>query len=340
MSLSYRSRRRIGRTLTTLGVIALIALVVWLVWIVWVGRYIVYTSEGAKLDFSVDPTFPSGEVATAPPPGETVDIIFEVLPPEETTPPVEEDPRLRGYYIDPEDLKTDITAVRDRLEQLPAGTAVLLDVKDHTGTFYTSALAASPTGMDIAQMDELITWLEGRDLHTIARLPALRDRAYALSHTQDGLTKDDGSGHLWADEDGHFWLDPTAQGTRDHLTQVAQELWDLGFDEVVFTQFCYPDTDELAFDGDRTQALGDAAAALVENCTGKDLWLSFESGAIFPLPSGNTRLCMQDVPASQLHEIAAQAVTDDPARQLLFLTTVNDTRFDQYGVLRPLEDAR
>lgn len=340
MSLSYRSRRRIGRTLTTLAVIAVTALVAWLVWIIWVGRYIVYTPEGAKLDFSIDPTFPSGEVATAPEPAETVDIIFDVLPPEETTPTVEEDPRLHGYYIDLEDLKTDITAVRSQLEQLPEGTAVLLDVKDRTGTFYTSALASSAPEVDTAQMDELISWLGSSTLHTIARLPALRDRAYALAHVEDGLPKDDGSGALWADEDGHFWLDPTAQGTREHLTQVVRELQSLGFDEVVFTQFHFPDTDGLAFEGDQTQALADAAAALVQSCTTEQFWLSFEGEAAFPLPAGNARLCMQDVPASQLHEIVAQAVTDDPAQHLMFLTTVNDTRFDQYCVLRPLEDAR
>lgn len=340
MSLSYRSRRRIGRALTALAVIAVIALVVWLVWIVWVGRYIVYTSQGAKLDFSIAPTFPSGEVATMPPPGETVDIRFEVLPTEETAPTVDEDPRLRGYHIDTDDLKTDITAVRARLEQLSPGTAVLLDVKDSTGCFYTSTLAPAAPELDTAQMDELISWLESRDLHVIARLPALRDRAYALSHVEDGLAKDDGSGELWADEDGHFWLDPTAQGTREHLTQVVNELKALGFDEVVFTRFCYPDTDALAFDGDRTQALGEAAAALVESCATESFWLSFEADAAFPLPAGNARLCMQDVPASQLHQIAAQAATDDPSLHLLFLTTVNDTRFDQYCVLRPLEDAR
>lgn len=340
MSLSYRSRRRIKKTFTTLAVIAVIALVAWLIWIVWVGRYIVYTPEGARLDFSIDPTFPSGEVATAPEPAETVEIIFDILPPEETTPIVEEDPQLKGYYIDLDDLKTDISTIRTQLEQLPAGTAVLLDVKDHTGYFFTSSLGTTASAVDTAQMDQLISWLGSSQLHTIARLPALRDRAYALTHVEDGLPKDDGSGELWADEDGHFWLDPTAQGTLDHLTQVVRELQALGFDEVMFTQFHFPETDELAFEGDRTQALADAAAALVTSCTTEDLWLTFEGTADFPLPAGNARLCMQDVPASRLHEILAQAAPTDPAQQLMFLTESPDTRFDQYCVLRPLEDAQ
>lgn len=336
MSLSYRSRRRIKRTFTTLGVLAVIGLVVWLIWLIWVGRYIVYTSEGAKLDFSMDLTFPSGELATAPPPAETVDIRFELLPTEETTPVVDTDPRLRGYYISKDDLKSDPDALLARLEQLAPGTAVLLDVKDHTGSFYATDLSSPSTAVDTEAMDRLIAWLRDSDLYTIARLPALRDRTYALSHIEDGLAKDDGSGNLWADDDDHFWLDPTAPGTVDHLTQVARELYDLGFREVQFTRFSFPETDELAFDGDRQEAIASAASALVDRFTGEGLWISFQAEADFPLPSGNARLCMQDVPASQLHKILAATTAADPAQQLMFLTTSPDTRFDQYCALRPL----
>ena len=336
MSLSYRSRRRIKRTLTALGVLALIALVVWLIWLIWVGRYIVYTSEGAKLDFSIDLTFPSGEPATAPPPAETVDIRFELLPTEETTPETDPHDRLRGFYINVGDLKEDPSALISRLADLAPGTAVLLDVKDHTGCFFSSDHSGTAASVDTDAMDSLIAWLAESDLYTIARLPALRDRTYALSHTEDGLAKDDGTGHLWADDDGHFWLDPTSEGTVDHLTEVVQELHDLGFREVVFTRFSFPETDELAFDGDRLGAIASAAAALCDRFAGEDLWISFEAEADFPLPTGNSRLCLRDVPASQIHQILELTTATDPTKQLLFLTDSPDTRYDQYGVLRPL----
>ena len=336
MSLSYRSRRRIKRTLTALGVLALIALVVWLIWLIWVGRYIVYTSEGAKLDFSIDLTFPSGAPATAPPPAETVDIRFELLPTEETTPVTDLHDRLRGFYINVGDLKEDPTALISRRGGLAPGTAVLLDVKDHTGCFFSSDHSGTAASVDTDAMDSLIAWLAESDLYTIARLPALRDRTYALSHTEDGLAKDDGTGHLWADDDGHFWLDPTSEGTVDHLTEVVQELHDLGFREVVFTRFSFPETDELAFDGDRIEAITSAAAALCDRFAGEDLWISFEAEADFPLPTGNARLCLRDVPASQIHQILELTTATDPAKQLLFLTDSPDTRYDQYGVLRSL----
>lgn len=97
MSLSYRSRRRLHRFFTTLAVLALTAIVAWLIWIIWVGRYIIYTPEGAKLDFSLSSTFPSGEAATAPGPSETVNIIYEDPPAkEEDDPIVEEKTSIHG----------------------------------------------------------------------------------------------------------------------------------------------------------------------------------------------------------------------------------------------------
>ena len=59
----------------------------------------------------------------------------------------------------------------------------------------------------------------------------------------------------------------------------------------------------------------------------------------FPLPAGNSRLYLDDIPASQIPDILDQLAFEKPQLHLLFLTTVNDTRFDEYCVLRPLGNA-
>lgn len=342
MNLSYRTRQRLRRFFTGLGVLAIIAVAVWLIWLIWLGRYVVYTRDGAKLDFSLSSTFPSGEVALPPAPTEPPLIIYEDPYDEPDLPTAEGQTSIRGYYVELEDLKTDISAVQAKLETLPSGTAVLLDVKNTKGFFHysTGVGTTTATDLDIAQMDALIAWLANSDLYVIARIPAFRDWEYGLNHVPDGLPKVDGGGALWWDDTNCYWLDPTSAGTLDYLTRITLELRLLGFDEVVYTDFRFPDTDQIIFEDSKVQALADAAATLAATCVTDRFCVSFaSSNPSFPLPEGNCRLYLQDIPAAELYDVVQQAVTDDPALHLMFLTTVNDTRFDDYCVLRPLSTA-
>ena len=63
MSIPYRHKR----TLQRIGTVALFAisvlLVAWLCWVIWLQRYVVYTSDGARLDFDVSSYEVTGEVA-------------------------------------------------------------------------------------------------------------------------------------------------------------------------------------------------------------------------------------------------------------------------------------
>ncbi len=340
MSLSYRTRRtlvRLGKAAIALTVIAILA---WLCWIIWVGRYIVYTPNGAKLDFSLGP-IPAGVEAV--PPANLPDVQIYYNEPElDITPPVVEKTSIQGYYIDFEDLKTDISAVKAKLEALPSGTAVMLDVKSIKGYFHYSTTVGKTTSkdVDIAQMDGLIQYLANSNLHAIARIPAFRDWEFGLHNVPSGLPKKGGNGSLWMDDSNCYWLDPTADKALDYLMRITIELRSLGFDEVVYTDFRFPNTDKIIFDGDKYQALANAAARLADECTTDRFCVSFMSASPdFPLPEGNCRVYLQDVAAADAETIAQQVPTDDPKLHVLFMTTVNDTRFNEYCVLRPLDSA-
>ncbi len=341
MNLSYRARRNLRRLGVTALVVVIAAVVLWLCWIIWVGRYIVYTPTGAKLDFSLSRLFPTGEVAAPPTTGETFPVVYKDPGVEETV-PVEKDKPISGYYIDFEELKTDIPGLRKKLAALPAGTAVLLDVKNTKGFFHYSTSVGSTNSKDVdtAEMDELISYLTGGSFHVIARLPAFRDWEFGLNNVPCGLPRKGGNGSLWMDDTNCYWLDPTKEGTLNYLTQITIELRSKGFDEVAFTDFRFPDTDKIVFNGDEYQALADAAATLVSTCATDRFCVSFYSDSpTLALPQGNARLYMENVPAADLSLIAQQLETDDPAMHLLFLTTLNDTRYDKYCVLRPLDSA-
>ena len=262
MTLSYRTRTRFKRFATILSVVLVLSILVWLFWLIWLDRYIKYDRHrGAVLDFSLSSTF-------APPVAESVPntkqpVRFEDAPRPEPSAPVEQ-ASIRGYYIDFDMLKKDMDTVQAQIDALPKGTAVVLDVKNALGGFhYSSAVGDKHSGsVDAARFDAFLKHLSERDLHLIARLPAFRDRHYGLNHIPQGLPIKGGDGALWPDSGGCYWLKPTSDTVLNYLINIAKELRSLGFDEVVFTEFRFPDTDKIVFTADKAQAITDAAAAL------------------------------------------------------------------------------
>ena len=66
MNIPYRYQR-ILRRLGIFGLILLLLfLIAWVCWVVWLQRYVVYTNEGVKLDFSQSSYDISGVEAAAP----------------------------------------------------------------------------------------------------------------------------------------------------------------------------------------------------------------------------------------------------------------------------------
>ena len=336
MLLSYHTRRflsRLGRIVLTVAVIALIALFFWLLWL---QRFVVYTSDGVKLDFSLSQEQLQGQVAVPPESGIQVEIQFGSKDDDKP----QEDPSqqlLAGYYVSEEMLYTDIHGVLAQVKALPAGTPVLLDVKNYRGYFYYSTSVGSQTygKVDVTAMDELIAWLGSSDLYTIARLPALSDYVFGAEKPSAGIPLS--SGALYFDENKCYWLDPTDEDALTYLIQVVRELRSLGFDEVVFTEFRIPESEKIVFSADRHQAIADAAQAIVAACATEDFLVSYATDSVdFPLPPARCRLYMMGVQAAQVADIAAQLQHIAPSR-LVFFADNTDTRYNNYSVLRPVE---
>lgn len=339
MIIPYRTRQTLKRIALTLLAILLVAALLLTVWFVWLRRFVVYTRDnGAILDFNISGGFAPGEIALPPEPGETVSIYYNEG--DNAIDTSTELTQMVGYYVDAAALEEDISGVLAQVRQLSAQTPVMVDVKSIYGNFFYSS-SVSPqreSDIDTTAMDQLIQLLGEKDLYAIARLPALRDYYYGLDHVPDGLPMP--GGYLWMDEDYCYWLDPTSQGTVTYLVQIVTELKNLGFDEVVFYDFHFPDTQSIVFEGDREQAIATAAQTLVTTCTTDRFAVSFVGQtAAFPLPEGRSRLYMEGAAAADAAGIALQTGLADPDIRLVFLTEVHDTRFDVYSVLRPLSAA-
>lgn len=342
MAIPYRTRRAFRRLGITAVVLLLIAVVVWMCWVIWLERYMVYSSDGAKLDFSLSGEIVGGEVAVEPE-KETVSIYYNegnnvIQASTELT-------QLKGYYADTAALAAGIGEVRSQIQALDSETPIMLDVKHEKGYFYYSTTVGSSTydsKIDIAAMDQLIEDLAKSEHYLIARIPALREYDFIFleaNNKYNGLDSTRGEGYLWMDN-GAYWLDPTTSGTLTYLIQIITELRDLGFDEVVLDEFRFPDTNQVLFTADKSQSLTSAAATLTNACATDNFCVSFVmANTAFTLPEGRTRVYLKDVSATDAGTKAESLGFEDPEIRVVFLSESNDTRYEDYGILRPLDTA-
>lgn len=335
MRIPYRTRRVLGRLALVLLILVIVALLVWACWMIWLGRFVVYTEDGVYFDFDRSTLDITGQPAVAPPEKETVSIYYNegenavVLNPDLT--------QLNGYYISTNELKGNIGELKEQLKQLPKETAVMVEVKNAFGEFNysTSVSAYYNSSVDQKAVDELIQYLRNNGFYVIARVTAFQDYNYGLNNVDEGLFSTGGA-YLWRDDLGCYWLSPSSNQVISHLVQIGTELRALGFNEVVFDQFIFPDSKGYRFSGDKQEALNTAAATLAENCATDYFAVSFVSTTDLTVPAGRSRLYLKDVEASYVDNAAGQVVMTDPAIYLVFLTEFHDTRYDAYCVLRPI----
>ena len=339
LNISYERRRKLLKAARFALIVLLILSVIWGCWMVWLDRHIVYTRDGALLDFDLtEESFGKGTLAKAPENPVNASIYFDVGATNEELANMLT--RLDGYYIDAKMLVDDIDTVRAAVSVLPVGSAVMVELKNIKGNFYYSTTidgAKTVKDVDIEAIDRLIADMNERKLYTIATVPAFRDRAYGLSHTNYGLPYVGGGGALWLDEQNCYWLNPGKSGTMNYLQSIAAELRNLGFDEVMFTDFRFPDTDQLDFSGSKSETLQKAAETIVEKSSTDTFAVSFlTTGSTVKAVSGRSRLYLENVDASAAASAAAKRETEDPAVNVVFLTDSFDTRYEEFGVLRPI----
>lgn len=333
MILSYKVRQFLRRLAGFVLAAVVLTAVALLLGSVWLRRFIVYTPQGALLNWEL-PAAAEGQVAVRPE-TLTVPIVYPESDQTDQTQPQQQP--LVGYYITVDHLKGDLEALRGQIAQLPDGTAIMLDVKSIWGYFfYSTSLGPGTDNFILSEIDRFIADLTKSELYVIARLPAFRDYEYGVNNVPSGLAT--AKGYLWTDEKGCYWLDPTDDGTLTNLIQIAKELRSLGFDEVVFQDFYVPESNKIVFDADRKEAIEAAAATLVASCATDAFTVSLVGyRPDLTLPDGNCRLYFVGVAAPDVSDTLAQVMVPDSRLNIVFVAETNDTRYDVCGTLRPLE---
>lgn len=338
MTIPYRTRRFLKSLATFLLALLLLLIMVWGVWILWLDRYVVYSRDGARLDFDLEEP-QNGQLATPPEAGDPITIYYNEG--ENALNTSTELAQLSGYYITTAMLVENPTQVLELVRQMPDQSPVLIEVKDIVGRcYYQSEVAPVKEDVDMDTISKIIEYLTRSNLYAIAKIPAFRDYTFGLNNVPYGLPHKSGRG-LWMDDNRCYWLNPASDGAVSYIASVIEEVKALGFNEVVLGDFRFPATDQIKFSGSKLDALNSAAATLTSLCGTNQFCVSFLiDDAEFSLPEGRTRVYLENRTAADVKSLAESLMLAEPAIKMVFLTDLKDTRFDAYGVMRPITSAQ
>ena len=340
MNIPYRTQRKLKRWGLVFLILAMIFTIVWFCSVIFLERYIVYTRDGAHLDFNVSPEDMHGEVAQPPVGKLNVSIYYN-----EGADAMESNAvlkKLEGYYIDADAMSHHMTEVWEALKIIPKEIPIMIELKGPNGYFYyNSSLADSVKATDVSvdSVGELIKELQKKGYYTIAKVSAFRDYNYGLNHVSQGLPVI-GTPYLWPDSGNCYWLKPDNEAVLSWIATYIKEVKELGFNEVLLSNFQYPVTDKVTVPENKDEILAASAAKIVEACGEDGFTISFGvADSSFPLPEGRTRIYLENIDAKNVAAQLAKTKVPDPSIRLVFVAKTNDTRYAQGSVLRPISAA-
>lgn len=222
---NYRGRRTKGKAaLAALLVLVILVAVV----VILLQRHIVYDETGApRLDV------PWQEETVQENSSANLDLV--VKNPEKIT------GEIRGMPLSPEQLTVDRAVAA--LEGSDCN-AVVIPLKDEMGMILfetATAVAGSMAGSEerTAALVQLT-----KTCHVIGRISCFCDPVAADADPEAmGLMNTDG--FLFYDAENHRWLDPAKPAARQYLCDLAVDAAELGVDEILLTDFCYPTEGQL-----------------------------------------------------------------------------------------------
>ncbi|MBQ2830608.1 MAG: hypothetical protein IJF15_06295 [Oscillospiraceae bacterium] len=244
---SYSGRRSGGRGFL---VILLLLLLIGALAFLFIQRYVVYEDGGGiRIDLPFFKAEDDPPPANDPPPAPPEELTVGTQDEAPTEPPAEEDPAPvplvvgKMVVFDPAILHGGWEAALEAAAQGGAN-AFVLPLKESDGILrypssLTSALAAQTTSADSAA-EEALAGLLDSDLYAVARINALHDNAFARANmTAAAICQL--TGYVWYDHYSTHWLDPNKVAARAYIVEIAEECADMGFDEILFDEFRFPD---------------------------------------------------------------------------------------------------
>ncbi len=229
---SYRGRGPKWKILLAILLVLVIAVAAS---VIYLQQFLVYGADGSRqirLPWQTEEKAPppDGE-GEAPENQPDVDVVVQE--------PEDQSPKETAAFSLPAQALTQ--ALWQETEKPSGANAVAVRLKTSNGTVYFNAAnavsGAVETEMDTAAALAAVTAQEG--LHTIASVACLQDFKAANADVEGRGLKNTG-GYIFYDGNNSLWLDPAKPGAREYVCALAKEIAELGFDELLLTDFSYP----------------------------------------------------------------------------------------------------
>ena len=149
---------------------------------------------------------------------------------------------MRAIFVPYTDLNHD--KLQEYVGRLNQGNALLLEMKPRSGQLMWESQAEMAVNYGIsvatdttAAVRDFLTEMEEKDIYLAAQISCCIDNL--LPTRTSAYTLKNEVGMNYQDEKG-LWLDAYNEAVRKYAAQMAQELFDMGFDEVVLADVAHP----------------------------------------------------------------------------------------------------
>ncbi len=136
-----------------------------------------------------------------------------------------------------------------------SGNAMVLQMKPESGNLVWSEssakLSTSYGTVGTTNMRSIVNSLHDDNIYVVADISCFLDSAIASRNTALALVT--GENQPYSDSYGS-WLDPYSTEVQTYLSELVKELCNLGFDEIMLSNYCLPATGTM---GDRTTTAPD-----------------------------------------------------------------------------------
>lgn len=127
--------------------------------------------------------------------------------------------------------------------------SVVVTLKDQNGHVYYNFDAAASESRYAVKTNSgtaaAISGLTASKYTAVARLSCLRDPIVSRADL-DGKGLKNTGGYIFYDGNNDNWMDPSKTGTQEYLAALAKECANLGFKEILLTDFTYPTVGKLS----------------------------------------------------------------------------------------------
>lgn len=320
--MTYRNKLLIKRTFIALLILLLLLAVVGVIALIHLGKYVVYTEDGAYFSF-LHTEEAEAEVTEPAAVGSEYSLVIG-------------DPISAGEVLGSDDhyiADSEIKGLFVDYDTLMDGTT-LETIDLSSGEYNTLMLEMRRNGSEMLNslaVQQLLHRAQTQEIRLIAQINCLTDDSYAAANPQLGLQLYDGLG-LWAGYMDTYFLDLRQQGVITYLADLVRQLSEMGFDEVVLDEFRLPESGYIDYgDDERTleEAVSEAYTALVNETVNY-----CDIGLLIRDPSeGHQGIDTAERIYVYYHSGSrVQSYLESHSdHYLVFITDSHDTRFDAHG---------